>query len=160
MISRYGLNVGQIRIQSFRKIECITFYTLTLKKIKTKTLTIYKELFNVVLQPNKQMHFITPTQFKRIIEQDTISAYINGKPASFMFDNSADELNVYHTEDDEEFVETVSISDNKLIATFKNEVLLKANGITDAANHVITIVLFKEVPLIPSEEIDRLRGKY
>ncbi len=106
------------------------------------------------------MRYITPSQFKKIVEQDTISAYIDGNPASFMFDDSADELNVYHTEDGEDFVETVSISNNKLMATFKNEVLLKANGITDAANHVITIVLFKEVPLIPSEEIDRLDGKY
>ena len=108
------------------------------------------------------MNYITIAQFKEIVSQDGIFTYVNGESASFMFDDAADELNVYHDDDEcgEEFVETVRISDNMEIATMMNEIILKANDITDTTRPCIAINIFKKVPFILSDSIDVIPKKY
>lgn len=93
---------------------------------------------------------ITLDKFKAIIAQDDVSAYVYGVPARFMFDDAADELDIYYIKDDEDYVETVKISENKLLTVSRNEVTLVHSEIMEGVRTSLDIVLFQEVPFIVS----------
>ena len=93
--------------------------------------------------------------FRKLITTDTTNCYVYGLPATFMFDDADDMLNIYFTQNDEEFTIMVVISENSIVNFHENEASL-----CDDEGDKITVTMFQEIPMDISDSVDKLNGKY
>ena len=93
--------------------------------------------------------------FRKLITTDTTICYVYGLPATFMFDDADDMLNIYFTQNDEEFTIMVVISENSIVNFHENEASL-----CDDEGDKITVTMFQEIPMDISDSVDKLNGKY
>ena len=93
--------------------------------------------------------------FRKLITADTTNCYVYGLPATFMFDDADDMLNIYFTQNDEEFTIMIVISENSIVNFHENEASL-----CDDEGDKITVTMFQETPMDISGSVDKLDGKY
>ncbi len=93
--------------------------------------------------------------FRKLITADTTNCYIYGLPASFMFDDADDTLNIYFTQHDEDCVTTIKISENPMVNFYNNEAWFCGD---DGAK--VTITMFQEISMDIHDALDKLDGKY